>query len=246
MTSDIRLQKNKFEPGRELASDVARLEQRVVLNSTWKFPPAFIGSIPGQSGPRILTSRAYGEAQRAVDKAFANFAGSLAKVQRNLDAGKITGTQAADMIGISGPTYGPNSLLGKLETSLRAAEAKVPYGRGVSIAPVSGTALGVGLSDFSATGANLSSFGPGVGVPTYLQTQLALGFGTAANTEINELVQWTRQFSLRFNGTTAEPNWSWGGSFSIPAQQFGILPGYVAQFGSSFPFSSRDFGTKNT
>ena len=251
MLGDIRLQKNKFEPGHDLATNVAKLEQRLVLNSSWKFPPGFVAALPGQSGNRILTSRAYGDAQRMVDKAFANFAGSMAKVQNQFVAGKITAAQADNLIGLSGVNYTPNSLLGRLEASLRAAEAKIPYGRGVAVGPQTGTVLGVGLSDFSATGVNTASLAfagsvPG-GVPTYLRNEIGFAFASGAPTsEVRSLIEWTRQFSLRFNGTPAEPAWSWG-SIGIASQPLGTLPGYVASFGSS-PFfgGSRDFGTRNT
>ena len=82
--------------------------------------------------------------------------------------------------------------------------------------------IGVGLSDYSATGNNPNSlsyhYGPGTGVPTYLKYELssALAYGAEPG-EIHALISWTRNFSLRIHGTDSEPNWSWGGGgYRIP------------------------------
>ena len=128
--NDIRLQKRQYDPGQELASNVAKLEQRLVLNSTWKFPTVLLGTLPGQHGPTILTSRSYEQAQRMVDRAFNNFAGSLAKVQQKVIAGKMSIAHAERLVGIDRDGINPHSLLGRLESSLRKVEAKIPYGKG--------------------------------------------------------------------------------------------------------------------
>ena len=80
MSKEIRIERNRFQPGQELASQVAVLEQRVVLNSSFKFPAGFVGGV--QKGNLMMTSRAYEVAQSTVDKAFADFAGTLAKIQK--------------------------------------------------------------------------------------------------------------------------------------------------------------------
>lgn len=260
MLGDIRLQKNKFEPGHDLATNVAKLEQRLVLNSSWKFPPGFVGALPGQRGNLILTSRAYGDAQRMVDKAFANFAGSLAKVQNQLNTGRINLAQANTIIGsnLATANYAPNSLLGRLEASLRAAEAKIPFGRGVSVPIGAPGALGVGLSDFSSVNAanldslaawgNFDAAGNSAGVPTYLRFQLADAYAAPGTptSEIRALVEWTRQYSLRFNATSAEPVFAWmTAPLGVGAQFNGTMPGYLLQYGTAGG-GAGFFGTRNT
>ena len=81
MSTEIRIERNRFQTDQELASQVAVLEQRVVLNSSFKFPAGFVGGV--QKGNLMMTSRAYEVAQSTVDKAYSDFAGTLAKIQKN-------------------------------------------------------------------------------------------------------------------------------------------------------------------
>lgn len=227
MATDIRIEKNRFQPGQELASQVAVLEQRVVLNSTFKFPNALIGGT--QSGNLMMTSRAYEVAQRTVDKAFANFAGTLAKIQNNLINGKITAAQASNQIGGTGigvGPYAPNSALGILDRQMQLAERQFPYGQGISTDPVTALPLGVGLSVKSAANlANLSAttlagvYGSaGSSVAEILDTALA-GSPTGAAPKISHIRACTLQFRI---------DASVGGTGLI-----GTMPNYLASYGST-------------
>lgn len=180
MSTEIRIERNRFQPGQELASQVAVLEQRVVLNSSFKFPAGFVGG--AQKGNLMMTSRAYEVAQRTVDKAFADFAGTMAKINNNLNAGKITAAQATNQIGGNGVPplsyYSANSALGRLDRQMQIAEALFPYGRGFTIDKVQGFQLGVGLSQRSNLGLsgaapNLIAPVPGLSVAAALDTALA-------------------------------------------------------------------------
>ena len=151
MNDGIRLERNRFRPDQGLAAEVVRLEERVVLNSSFKLPPALVGLLPGQSGNLIMTSRAYGAAQSMVIKAFDNFAGTIAKIQKQYGANYLSDPAAIAKIGLGGAgTYGANTALGRLDTALRTAGAKFPYGRGVATDPVNAAQLGTGLSIRSA------------------------------------------------------------------------------------------------
>ncbi len=151
MNDGIRLERNRFRPDQGLAAEVVRLEERVVLNSSFKMPPALVGLLPGQSGNLIMTSRAYGAAQSMVIKAFDNFAGTMAKIQKQYGANYLSDPAAIAKIGLGGAgTYGANTALGRLDTALRTAGAKFPYGRGVATDPVNAAQLGTGLSIRSA------------------------------------------------------------------------------------------------
>ena len=165
MSTEIRIERNRFQPGQELASQVAVLEQRVVLNSSFKFPAGFVGG--AMKGNLMMTSRAYEVAQRTVDKAFADFAGTMAKINNNLNAGKINAAQATTQIGVVQVNgyYPANSALGRLDRQMQIAEALFPYGRGVTIDPVQGFQLGVGLSVRSFNGFSGAGASPNLVIP---------------------------------------------------------------------------------
>ncbi|MEI7922814.1 MAG: hypothetical protein WCJ40_12975 [Planctomycetota bacterium] len=163
MSTEIRIERNRFQPGQELASQVAVLEQRVVLNSSFKFPAGFVGG--AMKGNLMMTSRAYEVAQRTVDKAFADFAGTMAKIAKNTT---LTPLQVTTLIGGNGGGVGPyaaNSALGRLDKQMEIAEALFPYGRGFTIDPVVGTQLGVGLSVRSFNGFSGAGPSPNLVIP---------------------------------------------------------------------------------
>ena len=232
MSTEIRIERNRFQPGQELASQVAVLEQRVVLNSSFKFPAGFVGG--AQKGNLMMTSRAYEVAQRTVDKAFADFAGTLAKIQKNLTSGNITAAQATAQIGgsgIGGP-YAPNSALGRLDRKMELAEAQFPYGRGISTDPVTAFKLGVGLSVGSAGNlANPAAVAlagvigsPGSSVAEIMDTALA-GSPAGAAPKIAYIRACTLQFRVDLTP----------GGTGLP----GTMPFYLATYGpSAAPFNS--------
>lgn len=244
MNDGIRLERNRFRPDQGLAAEVVRLEERVVLNSSFKLPPALVGLLPGQSGNLIMTSRAYGAAQSMVIKAFDNFAGTMAKIQKQYGANYLSDPVAIAKIGLFGNgTYGANTALGRLDTALRAAEAKFPYGRGVATDPVNATQLGTGLSVRSAAVSPNASLaviaadpdytasGTGTSVSELLDNAFQ-NVATAATTTkpidlINNLKKQTLQFKPLAGGTG----------------ELGTLPQYLAQFG---PVGTGSFSLKNT
>ena len=233
MSKEIRIERNRFQPGQELASQVAVLEQRVVLNSSFKFPAGFVGGV--QKGNLMMTSRAYEVAQSTVDKAFADFAGTLAKIQKNLTSGNITAAQATAQIGGSGlgvGPYAPNSALGRLDRKMELAEAQFPYGRGISTDPVTALKLGVGLSVRSAGNlANPAAVAlagvigsPGSSVAEIMDTSLA-GSPAGAAPKISFIRASTLQFKV--------------GGFGFA----GTMPTYLTSYG---PFGAGSFSLKNS
>ena len=166
MSTEIRIERNRFQPGQELASQVAVLEQRVVLNSSFKFPAGFVGG--AMKGNLMMTSRAYEVAQRTVDKAFADFAGTMAKIAKNTT---LTPLQVSTLIGGNGTPattnsqYAPNSALGRLDKQMQIAEALFPYGRGFTTDKVTIGTLGVGLSVRSFNGLSGAGISPNTVVP---------------------------------------------------------------------------------
>lgn len=241
MNDSIRLERNRFRPAQGLTAEVSMLEQRTLLCSSFKLPVSLVGQIPGQTGNLVMTSRAYGQAQAIVDKALKNFAGTLAKLQQQVDSGKITADQMDALVGIGGAgTYASNTALGKLNAALAGAEAKFPYGRGVSTDPVAGTQLGVGLTVKSAavsTNASLATIAAdpvfagatGNSIAELLEAGLVNNAGdTKANSAmINGLRNATLQFKPLAGG----------------AGELGTLPNYLAQFG---PMGGGSFSVKNT
>lgn len=238
MSIEIRLEKNRFRPAQSLAAEVSMLEQRTLLCSSFKLPANLVGMIAGQSGNLVLTSRAYGQAQAQIDKAFKNFAGTMAKLQNQLDNNKITPAQFNTLVGIGGAgIYAPNSALGRLDSALRTAEAKFPYGRGVSIDPVTAGPLGVGLSVASAAISPNASLAVISADPVYAGASgssvaelLDAGLQNAfvkPSVLINSLRNQTLQFK------------------PLPAGfgQLGTVPQYLAQFG---PLGTGSFSVKNT
>ncbi len=141
-----------------LAGTLTVLESRVVPATSFKFPAELVGMVAGQSGNLVMTNRAYEQAQRITDRAIKNFAGSMAKIRNRYGPEYLANPQAMAEIGLGGAgTYGTNTLLGRLNQQMEKAEAKFPYGRGVSSDPVSGGVLGTGLSVRSAaTGVNIN------------------------------------------------------------------------------------------
>ena len=243
MNDGIRLERNRFRPDQGLAAEVVRLEERVVLNSSFKLPPALVGLLPGQSGNLIMTSRAYGAAQSMVIKAFDNFAGTMAKIQKQYGANYLTDPAAVAKIGLGGAgTYGANTALGRLDTALRAAEAKFPYGRGVATDPVNAAQLGTGLSIRSAAVSPNTSLAviaaeadfagaSGNSVAELLDAGFSNISSGASTTKPINLINGLKKETLQFKELA-------GGTGEL-----GTLPQYLAQFG---PVGSGSFSLKNT
>ena len=243
MSSEIRLQRNRFQPGSGLAAEICMLEQRVVLNSSFKFPTALIGLLPGQKGNLIMTSRAYEQSQRQVDKAFHDFAGTMAKIQKQFGPDYLTNPDAIAKIGLGGGgVYAENSALGKLDAAMRAAEARFPYGRGVSTDPVVGTQLGLGLSvasakvspnhtlDYIAADPNLDG-ATGHSVAEFLDAGLANIAGGTSTTTVSGLINTLRAQTLQFRPIAGAEG------------LLGTMPQYLAQFG---PIGAGSYSLKNT
>jgi hypothetical protein len=241
MNHDIRLQKNQYKPGQELAARVAVLEHRLVLNSTFKFPHFLVGATPGQTGNLMMTSHTYERAQREVDKAFANFAGSMAKIKKQFGPDYLANPLALNLIGIGELGVTHHSALGRLDTALIKAESRLPYGKGLAIDPSTGLNIGLGLSRRTAptspnsalaviaedpdfTGANSSA------VVDLLEAGLInIAHGESTKNEA-QMIHSLRAQTLQF----AE----------IAPGVLGTLPNYLAQFGSTS--GTRSFSTKNT
>ena len=243
MSSEIRLQRNRFQPGCGIAAEICMLEQRVVLNSSFKFPAGLVGLLPGQKGNLIMTSRAYEKSQRQVDKAFHDFAGSMARLQKQYGPDYLANPNVIAKIGLGGAgVYGSDTILGKLDAAMQAAEARFPYGRGVTTDPVVGTQLGLGLSvasaavspndtlAFIAADPNLDG-ASGHSVAEFLDAGLANIAGGTSTTNVSGLISTLRAETLQFRAIQ-------GGEGLL-----GTLPQYLAQFG---PTGAGSFSLKNT
>lgn len=241
MTHEIRMQKNPYHPGQELASRLAVLEHRLVLNSSFKFPQALIGATPGQSGNLMMTSRTYEYVQRNVDKAFANFAGSLARIKKTFGPDYLANPNALNQIGIGELGMTPHSALGRLDIALIKIENRLPYGKGLAVDPVTVATIGLGLSTRTAATSSNSALAVIAEDPDFAGANssavadlLAAGLINIANGEStrneHQLIYSLRGQTLQF----AE----------IAPGVLGTLPNYLAQFGSTGGTGS--FSTRNT
>lgn len=236
MSQEIRISRS-FDPGRELASQVAKLESRVVLNATFKIPEYLVTQIPGQRGNLVMTNRAYERAQRMVDRAIKDFSGSMARLQRQYGPDYLDNTHVQNVIGLGGAgAYATNTLLGRLNQKMEIAEALFPYGRGVSVDPVIGEVLGTGLSVRSAdTGANVNpaTYDPnfdgvsGTSVAGLLDDGISnILFGISTYT-VNQTIERVRVNTLQFRDA---------------GDGVGLLPAYMASYG---PTGSGSFSLIN-
>jgi hypothetical protein len=233
MENEIRMRRVR-QAGEVLASQMTVLESRLVLSTVFKFPANLIGQIANQSGNLVMTNRAYEQAQRIVDKAIKNFAGSMAKIQSKYGPDYLMNEQAIAEIGLGGGgTYGSKTLLGRLNYEMERAEAKFPYGRGVATDPVIGGVIGTGLSIRSAaTGQNVNpasedpdfESASGTSVAELIDQGLQNIVGGTATRNVAGIIEAVRVNTLQFR----EPG--------------GLLPNYLASFG---PAGSRSFSLIN-
>jgi hypothetical protein len=214
-----------------------RLEERIALNSSFKFPAAILGPVNtiGLSGPRVLTSRTYESVQRAVDKAFKDFAKDFAKAWK-ANGGVGDGLDQALGLtpGVSSVGGGPGAykggLLGRLDRAMLKAEQRMPFGLGLSTS-IHNTG-GVGLSTLTAGTAKSST--SSVSVAELLDG--ALSSASTSSTGLKSAlfqIELVRRATLKFR---PDP---------ITGIEIGILPGYVQAHGSG-KLGDGAFGLKNS
>ncbi|MFM1800690.1 MAG: hypothetical protein RJA81_42 [Planctomycetota bacterium] len=236
MAQEFRI-KAHFIPGQELAGQVAKLESRVVLNATFQFPDYLVGQIPGQSGNLVMTNRAYERAQRMVDRAIKDFAGSMARLQRRFGPDYLYNEHVQAIIGMNGfGEYSHNTLLGRLNRRMEQADTLFAYGKGLSVDPVVGTELGAGLSVMSAnTGANINPaiYDPNIGgetgtsVAELLESGLFNIIDGYSDYSVHQTIEVIRVNTLQFRE----------GDYGV-----GLLPTYLESYG---PVGSGSFSLIN-
>jgi len=210
--------KHKFTPGQ-----VVPMEDRALL-SGFKFPWA-MGPVTtlGLKGAYVLTSRTYGDVQNTVDKAIQAFQRDAI---RALNVGDPSNRIGVGTLGMGpGGGYAAGSLLAKLDSIMVRAEARLPFGRGLS-----GFTGGVGLSTRTAfASANPASIALGnLSVAELMDNAISFPVTTA-----QQDMEGVRQDTLNIVGKNAPL------ATTVP----GILPSYVSFFG---PGVSSFFGLKNS
>ncbi len=184
----------------------------------------------GFRGKFVLTSRAYDQVQNTVNKAILAFEQGVGRAfQRN---GGAT-TAFFNALGTNGTGFGPyapSTLLGKVDSIMQRAEARLPFGRGRA-----GSTGGVGLSFSTAsTSANPASVALGNFSVAEQLDQAILNAQGAANPVQVALagMETVRANTLNVVGNAPAVN-------VVP----GVLPQYITAFG---PSGARLFGLKNT
>jgi hypothetical protein len=183
--------------------ETGKLEDRVVMNSSFKFPVELGPIVTGNyRGAWVLTSRTYAQVQNQVNAAIRAFGNQFARAYQQ------TGGPGAALDARLTP------MLSQLDRIMQMAESRIPYGLGRA-----GVTGGVGLSNLTAPTSTSNT--TGLSVAEHLQFGLESVVGPYTLAEARQYIEAVRQSALAIVGTNAP----------LAAQIPGFLPGYITAWG---------------